>query len=118
MCLAVRREKFLAAGSQPVIGSLKALGKNRPSMWQDLARGARTEIDAINGAIYEEGQRLGIPAPHNKAITHFIHSRERQKIDRKQEIAATLERSHSAVAGLLKRGLQQLRAQLQDWNDR
>ncbi|MDQ7088012.1 MAG: 2-dehydropantoate 2-reductase [Acidobacteriota bacterium] len=64
---------------RPVIGSLKALGKNRPSMWQDLARGARTEVDAINGAIYEEACRLGLPAPHNGALVRFIHSRERQK---------------------------------------
>ncbi len=76
---------------RPVIGSLKALGKNRPSMWQDLARGTRTEIDAINGAIYREARRLGLDAPHNKALVHFIHSRERQTILRRQEITRTLE---------------------------
>ncbi|HHN75518.1 MAG TPA: 2-dehydropantoate 2-reductase [Acidobacteria bacterium] len=78
---------------RPVIGSLKALGKNRPSMWQDLARGARTEVDAINGAIYEEACKLGLPAPHNCALVHFIHSRERQKILRRQEITKTLEQT-------------------------
>jgi RNA polymerase sigma-70 factor (ECF subfamily) len=31
------------------------------------------------------------------------------------QIAEQLDRSPSAVAGLLKRGLQQLRRQLQDW---
>jgi 2-dehydropantoate 2-reductase len=75
---------------RPVIGSLKALGKNRPSMWQDLAKGARTEIDAINGAIVAEAERLGIPAPHNAALVHFIHSRERQKFLNKEAIAAKL----------------------------
>jgi 2-dehydropantoate 2-reductase len=75
---------------RPVIGSLKALGKNRPSMWQDLARGTRTEIDALNGAIVREGERLGLPVPHNTALVHFIHSRERQKFLRKQEIVQRL----------------------------
>ena len=70
---------------RPVINSQKALGKNRPSMAQDLARGNCTEVDAINGAIVQEAIRLGLQAPHNKAIVHFIHSRERQKILKKQE---------------------------------
>lgn len=76
---------------RPVIASLKALGKNRPSMWQDLTRGQQTEVDAINGAIVAEGRRLGVTAPHNKALVHFIHSRERQKILRRQEIARKLQ---------------------------
>jgi 2-dehydropantoate 2-reductase len=75
---------------RPVIDSLKALGKNRPSMWQDLAKGARTEIDAINGAIVAEAERLGLQAPHNAALVHFIHSRERQKFLNKEAIAAKL----------------------------
>ncbi len=78
---------------RPVIGSLTALDKNRPSMWQDLARGTRTEIDAINGAIVEEAERLGLDAPHNRALVQFIHSRERQKITRRREISQSVERS-------------------------
>ncbi len=75
---------------RPVTGSLKALGKNRPSMWQDLARGTRTEIDALNGAIVREADRLGLSVPHNSALVRFIHSRERQKFLRKQEIVQQL----------------------------
>ena len=75
---------------RPVIGSQKALGKNRPSMWQDLARSSCTEVDAINGAIVAEAERLGLEAPLNFGLVRFIHSRERQKILRKQEIAETL----------------------------
>jgi 2-dehydropantoate 2-reductase len=82
---------------RPVIGSLKALGKNRPSMWQDLARGQQTEVDAINGAIVVEGDRLGVKAAHNKALVHFIHSRERQKILRRQEIARKLQQDAGAA---------------------
>lgn len=84
---------------RPVIGSLKALGKNRPSMWQDLAKGARTEIDAINGAIVAEAARLGLQAPHNAALVHFIHSRERQKFLNKEAIAAKLGLDQGAGTG-------------------
>ncbi len=78
---------------RPVIKSQKALGKNRPSMWQDLVRSNRSEIDAINGAVVAEAERLGLTAPHNKALVQFIHSRESQKFLRKQEIAATLRQA-------------------------
>lgn len=75
---------------RPVIGSQKALGKNRPSMWQDLSRSSCTEVDAINGAIVAEAERLGLEAPLNFGLVSFIHSRERQKILRKRAIAETL----------------------------
>jgi len=75
---------------RPVIGSLKALGKNRPSMWQDLSRGKRTEVDALNGAVVTEARRLGLVAPHNAAIVQFIHSREQQTFLNKQQIAQKL----------------------------
>jgi 2-dehydropantoate 2-reductase len=75
---------------RPVIGSQKALGKNRPSMWQDLARANQTEVDAINGAVVDEAKRLGLSAPLNWGLVRFIHSREQQKFLRKQEISATL----------------------------
>jgi 2-dehydropantoate 2-reductase len=76
---------------RPLIGSLTALGKNRPSMWQDLMRGRRTEVDAINGAVVAEARRLGLEAPHCAALVRFIHSRERQTFLRKQEIARKVE---------------------------
>jgi 2-dehydropantoate 2-reductase len=75
---------------RPVVGSQTALGKNRPSMWQDLARGHRTEVDAINGAVVVEAKRLGLEAPLNFGLVRFIHSRERQKFVRKEEIRMTL----------------------------
>jgi len=77
---------------RPVVGSQRALGKNRPSMWQDLARATCTEIDAINGAVVDEAKRLGLSAPLNFGLVRFIHSREQQKILRKREVAATLKK--------------------------
>jgi 2-dehydropantoate 2-reductase len=82
----------------PVVNSQKALGKNRPSMWQDLARSYRTEVDAINGAVVREAERLGLDAPHNRGLVNFIHSREKQSFLRKQEVAAALRSAAVAAA--------------------
>jgi 2-dehydropantoate 2-reductase len=62
----------------PVTNSQKALGQNRPSMWQDLNRGLKTEIDALNGAIVAEAERHGLKAPLNWMLVRLVHSAERQ----------------------------------------
>jgi 2-dehydropantoate 2-reductase len=45
---------------------------NQSSMFQDLLRGAPTEIDAINGAVAREGRRLGRPAPVNEVLWQLV----------------------------------------------
>jgi 2-dehydropantoate 2-reductase len=62
----------------PVIDSQKALGENRPSMWQDLDRGLKTEVDALNGAIVAEAERHGLKAPLNWMLVRLVHSAERR----------------------------------------
>jgi 2-dehydropantoate 2-reductase len=34
----------------------------------DVSRKNKTEVDFLNGAIYREGQKLGIPTPYNELI--------------------------------------------------
>jgi 2-dehydropantoate 2-reductase len=75
---------------RPIVRSQKALAKNRPSMWQDLVRGFRTEIDAMNGGIVAEAERLGMSAPLNWAIVQMVHSRERELQRKKERSAQTL----------------------------
>jgi 2-dehydropantoate 2-reductase len=41
-------------------------------MLQDVEAKRRTEIDAINGAIVERGEKLGIPTPVNKTLTDLV----------------------------------------------
>jgi 2-dehydropantoate 2-reductase len=50
--------------------------KNFSSMYQDLNRTGRTEIDFINGAIVREGKSLDIPCPYNESVTRLIHGLE------------------------------------------
>ncbi len=49
---------------------------NRSSMFQDVSAGRPTEIDAINGAVAREGQRLGVATPVNEAVTLLVKAIE------------------------------------------
>ncbi len=54
-----------------------ATAHHRSSMLQDLERGRRTEIEAINGCIWRYGREAGIPTPVNATMTRLIRFRER-----------------------------------------
>jgi len=49
----------------------------RPSMAQDILKGRRTEIDAMNGTLARKGDEIGIPAPANARITELVRQIER-----------------------------------------
>jgi 2-dehydropantoate 2-reductase len=46
------------------------------SMAQDFLKGKKTEIDFISGAIVNEAEQLGIPAPFNQAMTMIVKALE------------------------------------------
>ncbi len=45
---------------------------NKSSMLQDIERGKRTEIDAINGRIVEVGRKHGVKTPVNSALVALV----------------------------------------------
>ena len=49
---------------------------NRTSMLQDLERGVRTEVDAMNGAIVSRAAKHGIATPWNRLMLRLIRQRE------------------------------------------
>ncbi len=53
---------------------------NYSSMFQDVLRGAATEIDAINGAVMKRGQKHGIKTPYNKACWTMVRAAVRQAV--------------------------------------
>ncbi len=57
---------------EKVLAVAVATAQNRSSMLQDLSGGRRTEIDAINGALVREGERVGVATPVNKVLTLLI----------------------------------------------
>jgi 2-dehydropantoate 2-reductase len=50
--------------------------EHHPSMLQDMRRGKKTEIDALNGAVVTMGAELGIDVPYNWTITQLIKAKE------------------------------------------
>ncbi len=54
----------------------EATATNRSSMLQDVERGRRTEIDALNGAVVGLGERLGVETPVNRALTALVKGQE------------------------------------------
>lgn len=46
------------------------------SMLQDIQRGRKTEIDALNGAVVELGKRHGVSTPVNQLITALLKTKE------------------------------------------
>lgn len=54
---------------------LPATYVHRSSMLQDLERGRRTEIDSINGRVWEYGAERGIPTPFNELVTRLVRWR-------------------------------------------
>lgn len=45
----------------------------KASMLQDIERGKKTEVDAINGVVCEFGRKVGCPTPLNDKVVGIIH---------------------------------------------
>jgi 2-dehydropantoate 2-reductase len=52
----------------------KKTAANHSSMFQDIRRGAPTEIDAICGAVAKTGERHGIPTPANRVCWTLVRA--------------------------------------------
>ncbi len=48
----------------------------KPSMLLDMLAGRPTEIDALNGALVREAERVGLKAPTNAFLTRLVHALE------------------------------------------
>lgn len=58
----------------------------RPSMAQDIAKGRRTEIDAINGFIADKGREVGVAAPTHDALARIMRQVERGALQPRPEL--------------------------------
>ncbi|HMN31317.1 MAG TPA: ketopantoate reductase C-terminal domain-containing protein, partial [Caldilineaceae bacterium] len=57
-------------------GLLRRAVGGKASMLQDVENRRRTEIDVVNGAIVEAGQRLGIATPYNQSMVWLVKALE------------------------------------------
>lgn len=57
-----------------VLEVAKATSGNRSSMGQDVDNQRLTEIDAINGVVVREAERLGLQAPVNRTLTTLVET--------------------------------------------
>ena len=48
-------------------------------MLQDLEKGKRTEVDAINGQVCRLGKAHGVATPYNDTVVRLIHEMETGK---------------------------------------
>lgn len=66
------------------IKEYSAIKFHRVSMKQHLDRGRRTEIDALNGYVVRESEKLGLKAPYNDALTKLMKGRHHIPINKKE----------------------------------
>jgi 2-dehydropantoate 2-reductase len=59
-----------------VLQGAKAPGKHKASMLQDILAGRQTEVDFMNGAIVQWGEKVGVPTPLNKALWALVKGLE------------------------------------------
>ena len=45
-------------------------------MLQDLEKGRKCEIDAINGVVCAYGKKFGVPTPYNDKVCEIVHGIE------------------------------------------
>ena len=82
--LGVLAESLVVRGPEDRQSADKALevamgyaGATKASMLQDLERGARTEVDVINGGVVERGREYGVETPLNARVVELMHTMER-----------------------------------------
>ena|SRR5579862_5719181 len=79
-CVAVARADGVALQEAALLQAALAVGAAMAtqisSTAQDMLRGRRTEIDALNGYVAERGVALGVPAPMNRTLHALVKLRE------------------------------------------
>ena len=58
-----------------------APGKHKASMFQDTSAKRQTEVDFMNGAIVQWGEKCGVPTPLNKAVWELVKGLEHSWTD-------------------------------------
>lgn len=93
--LASRDERERSAALATAIGHA---GATRASMLQDIERGARTEVDVINGGVVSTAEKIGATAPLNASIVRIVQGYERGEGSPSPDAFALVRRAGQSVA--------------------
>jgi 2-dehydropantoate 2-reductase len=81
-CVAVARADHVGLPEVDFVEMVLSFGDNAQGVYsstaQDLERGRRTEIDALNGYVVRRGLELGVPTPVNQSLHALVKLREAQ----------------------------------------
>jgi 2-dehydropantoate 2-reductase len=81
-CVAVARASGVPLPAvdfvEMVLRFAEKVGQVFSSTAQDLDRGRRTEVDALNGFVVRRGAELGVPTPVNQSLLALVKLREAQ----------------------------------------
>src|SRR4030095_1848936 len=83
-CAAVAAARGIALPYADAAAEARAVAartaSNRSSMFQDILRGAPTEIEAINGAVARAGQAARVPAHVNNTPRPLIRAADTKQV--------------------------------------
>ena len=60
--------------------AIRKHAKLKASMLQDIEKGKKTEVDAINGVVSKYGRKVGVPTPMNDMVVDIIHRIEKGEL--------------------------------------
>lgn len=84
--MAVRNPEDRRRADEALETLMRHIGDVKASMLQDLERGGRTEVDAINGAVVEKGRTHGVSTPLNACLVEVVHEIEEGERHASREI--------------------------------
>ena len=77
--LVVRDPEDCSRADEALEVAMGYAGATKASMLQDLQRGAKTEVDVINGGVVEKGREYGVQTPLNERVVELMHAMERDE---------------------------------------
>ena len=77
--LVVRNPEDRSRADEALEVAMGYAGATKASMLQDLERGAKTEVDVINGGVVEKGREYGVQTPLNERVVELMHAMERDE---------------------------------------
>jgi len=75
--LAVRGPQDRQKADEALEVAMGYAGATKASMLQDLEKGAKTEVDVINGGVVGRGRKYGVETPLNARVVELMHAMER-----------------------------------------